>query len=155
MADHSRAGRMPVKRCNTTGVSLLLSEFQVIIFAHFSDQVVDSGAIVRDLQCIWFEGNPQFIFRNSPGFEAGGNDGKSEGFKGPNTCNMVRFAYPSMTPHNRHCLQVLLHSGCISTIIGIGTDVLQWATWLEWYISISSSWLTKDSFDLHEIRRWY
>jgi hypothetical protein len=52
-------------------------------------------------------------------------EGKSERSKGSNPCDMVRFAYPSFIWRNRQCVQVLFHSGRISPVIGIGTEVLQ------------------------------
>ncbi len=84
-----------------------------------------------------FESNPQFIFHDSPGFEAGGDKelqevlsflqekAKVNDVKDQIHAIWYVFAYPSFIWHNRQCVQVLFHSGRIPSVIRIGTEVLQ------------------------------
>ena len=86
-----------------------------------------------------FESNPRFIFHDSPGFEAGGDQELQEVLsflqekaKVTDVKDQIHaiwcvllFAYPPFIWRNRQYVQVLFHSGRISPVIGIGTEVFQ------------------------------
>ena len=82
-----------------------------------------------------FKSNPQFIFHDSPGFEAGSEQElqdvlsflqeKAKANEVKDQIHAIWYVYPSLIWHNRQYVQVLFRSGCVSPVIGIGTEVLQ------------------------------